>query len=44
MSSMRTGEPRARQSGFSVVELMVAITLSLFVLAGMGLTLANTTN
>jgi type IV pilus assembly protein PilW len=29
------------QAGFSIVELMVAVTLSLFVLAGMGLTLAS---
>ena len=32
--------PRAH-AGFSLVEVMVAITLSLFVLAGLGLTLAN---
>jgi type IV pilus assembly protein PilW len=38
---MRT---RTLQSGFSVVEVMVATTLALFVLAGMGLTLANSTN
>jgi type IV pilus assembly protein PilW len=35
---------RTAQSGFSVVELMVATTLALFVLAGMGLTLMNSTN
>jgi type IV pilus assembly protein PilW len=41
---MRTRRIQPLQSGFSVVELMVATTLALFVLAGMGLTLANTTN
>jgi type IV pilus assembly protein PilW len=44
MSQLRTRDPRQFQYGFSLVELMVAITLALFVLAGMGLTLANTSN
>lgn len=33
----------SRSHGFSLVELMVALTLGLFVLAGMGLTLSNST-
>ncbi len=41
---MRTGRIQRSQFGFSVVELMVATALGLFVLAGMGLTLANSTN
>ena len=42
--TMRTRPLLQPQSGYSMVELMVAITLSLFVLAGMGLTLTNTNN
>src|SRR5512144_2680363 len=42
MSQLPMRGSRPFQLGFSIVEMMVAITLALFVLAGMGLTLANT--
>lgn len=41
MTPMHTSSVPRLQAGFSLVELMVAVTLSLFVLAGMSLTLAN---
>ena len=34
----------ARQAGVSIVEMMVAVTLGLFILAGIGLTLSNTSH
>ena len=42
MNPQRLGP--ARQAGISIVEMMVAVTLGLFVLAGIGLTLTSTSH